>query len=86
MKKALLTIEIEYDEEATDSEGVAYAIDRLIETARCQVALEEYGNPNIGEAFVAMEDGKLTPYGKKKIGPGRERFSRGPSGIGIGSQ
>ena len=64
MKKALLTIEIEYDEEVTDAESVADALDKVIEVGCGEVPFEEYGEPDIGEAFVAMDDGKLTPHGR----------------------
>lgn len=59
-KKAALTIEIDYDPEKTDPEGLACAMDRLLETALSTPdILEEYGNPAVGEFFVAEK--KITP-------------------------
>jgi hypothetical protein len=54
--KTTLTVEIEYDPQKTDPEGLACAMDRLLETALSTPdILEEYGNPTIGEFFVAKE-------------------------------
>lgn len=52
--KTNLTLEIEYDAKVTDPEALAYALDRLLETALSTPGvLEEYGNPACGEFLVA---------------------------------
>jgi hypothetical protein len=52
--KTTLTVELEYDPAKTDPEGLACAMDRLLETALSTPdILEEYGNPKIREFFVA---------------------------------
>jgi hypothetical protein len=52
--KTTLTVEIEYDSRKTDPEGLACAMDRLLETALSTPdILDDYGNPAIGEFFVA---------------------------------
>jgi hypothetical protein len=52
--KATLTIEVHYDPRRTDSESLASAMDRLLETARSiPGVLDEYGEPRFGEFFVA---------------------------------
>ena len=54
--KTTLTVEIEYDPQKTDPEGLACAMDRLLETALSTPdILDEYGNPRVGEFFVAKE-------------------------------
>ena len=54
--KTTLTVEIDYDPEMTDPEGLACAMDRLLETALSTPdILSEYGNPKVGEFFVAKE-------------------------------
>ena len=54
--KTTLTVEIEYNPEMTDPEGLACAMDRLLETALSTPGiLEDYDNPNVGEFFVAKE-------------------------------
>lgn len=56
MKKATVTVEIEYDAKVTDPEGLASAMDRLLETALSTPGiLDDYGSPRIGEFFVAAE-------------------------------
>ena len=80
MKKALLTIEIEYDEEKTNAESIAAVVDNLLQLGQDSVPLDEYGDPEIGEAFVAMDDGKLTPHGRKIVGSEK----RSPRGIRAG--
>ena len=56
MKKTTLTVEIEYAPALTDPEGLASAMDRLLETALSTPGiLEDYGTPTIGEFFVAVE-------------------------------
>ena len=54
--KTTLTVEIDYDPEMTDAESLASAMDRLMETALSTPdILSEYGNPKVGEFFVAKE-------------------------------
>jgi hypothetical protein len=54
--KTTLTVEIEYDPQKTDPEGLACAMDRLLETAlSIPDIMDEYGNPTIREFFVAKE-------------------------------
>jgi hypothetical protein len=56
MMKTTLTVEIEYDPAMTDGEGLACAMDRLLETALSTPGiLEDYGDPIVGEFFVAQE-------------------------------
>ncbi len=52
--KTLLTLEVEYDPSVTDPEGLATAMDRLMETV-CSTPdiLDDYANPSIGEFLVA---------------------------------
>ena len=60
--KTTLTVEIEYDPEITDSEALACAMDRLLETALSTPdILDEYGNPKVGEFFVSRETTTFTP-------------------------
>jgi len=54
--KTTLTVEIEYDPATSDPESLACAMDRLLETALSTPGIfEEYGNPEVGEFFVAKE-------------------------------
>jgi hypothetical protein len=54
--KTTLTVELEYDPTATDPEGLASAMDRLLETALSTPdILDEYANPKVGEFFIANE-------------------------------
>ena len=54
--KTKLTLEIDYDPAMTDPEGLAYAMDQLLETALSTPSiLSDYGNPTIGQFFVAKE-------------------------------
>jgi hypothetical protein len=54
--KTTLTIEIDYAPAMTDPEGLASAMDRLLETALSTPGIfDEYGNPKVGEFFVAQE-------------------------------
>jgi len=60
--KTTLTVEIEYDPQQTDPEGLACAMDRLLETAlSIPEVMEEYGDPKIGEFFVAKQKAAPTP-------------------------
>jgi hypothetical protein len=55
MAKTTLTVDIEYDPELTEPEGLASAMDRLLETALSTPGvMEDYGNPRMGEFFVAQ--------------------------------
>jgi hypothetical protein len=54
MAKTTLTIDITYDPEVTHPEGLASAMDRLLETAlSIPQVMDEYGPPKFGEFFVA---------------------------------
>jgi hypothetical protein len=54
--KTTLTVEIDYDPAITDGESLACAMDRLLETALSTPDIFcEYGNPTVGEFFVAKE-------------------------------
>ena len=54
--KTTLTVEVEYDPAMTDPEGLACAMDRLLETALSTPDIvSEYGNPKMGEFLVAKE-------------------------------
>ena len=54
--KTTLTIEIEYDSRKTDPDGLARAMDRLLETALSTPGImDEYGRLSFGEFFVATE-------------------------------
>ena len=54
--KTTLTVEIEYDPQQTDPENLACAMGRLLETALSTPdILDEYGNPTVGDFFVAEE-------------------------------
>jgi hypothetical protein len=54
--KTTLTVEIEYNPTMTDPEGLACAMDRLLEMAlSIPDIMEEYGNPTVNEFFVAKE-------------------------------
>ena len=54
--KTALTVEVEYDSAITDPEGLACAMDRLLETALSTPDIfGDYGNPKVGEFFVATE-------------------------------
>ena len=53
--KTRLLLEIDYDPAVTDPEGLACAMDRLLEMAlSIPDVLEEYGNPKFGEFLVAV--------------------------------
>ena len=55
-ERTTLTVEIEYNPRKTDPEGLACAMDRLLETALSTPGiLDDYGNPTIREFFVAKE-------------------------------
>jgi hypothetical protein len=64
--KTTLVVEIDYDPAITDPEGLACAMDRLLETALSTPGLlEEYGEPAIGEFFVL----KTTTKKKQRCSP-----------------
>jgi hypothetical protein len=55
-KTTTLTVDIEYNPRKTDPEGLACAMDRLLETALSTPGiLDDYGSPTIREFFVAKE-------------------------------
>jgi hypothetical protein len=63
--KTTLTVDIEYDPQKTDPEALACAMDRLLETAlSIPDIFSEYGNPTVGEFFVAKET--ATPAGRTR--------------------
>ena len=48
-RKARLFVDVEFDEDVTDADSVASALDTLLETAlSTQDVLSEQGNPNVG--------------------------------------
>ena len=52
--KSTLTIDFEYDPDITDDESLATGLDRLMETALSTPdILDDYGNPRIGQFFIA---------------------------------
>ena len=54
--KTTLTIDIEYDPTATDPEGLACVMDRLLETVLSTPGImDEYRNPIVGEFFAATQ-------------------------------
>lgn len=54
IKKAVLSLEVSYDDAVTDPEALAGALDTLIDTAISTPGiLEEYGNVRIGAFFIA---------------------------------
>jgi hypothetical protein len=67
--KTTLTVDIEYDPEVTDPEGLASAMDRLLETALSTPGImDEYANPKVGEFFVAsMAGGQPLPDDDSEI-------------------
>jgi hypothetical protein len=51
-EQTTLTVDVTYDPEKTDPEGLAIAMDKLMETALSTPGiLDDYGNPNIAEFF-----------------------------------
>ena len=55
MKKAILYVEIEYDEQITDDESVAGALDHLLDTTKSSPGiLDEYGDVDVG-AFYCLD-------------------------------
>lgn len=59
MKKALLALEVTYDDRATDAEALASALDTLMETALSTPGiLDEYGPVDISGFFVAPAERK----------------------------
>jgi hypothetical protein len=53
VKTAKLVIEVEYNEDVTDAESVASALDTLLETAMSTPEiLDEYDNPTVGKFYV----------------------------------
>ena len=67
MAKTTLIVDIEYDPELTDPEGLASAMDRLMEMALSTPGImEEYGDPRVGEFFVTKADGSHPKPGSDK--------------------
>lgn len=61
MPQTTLTVDIDYNDDLTDPEGLAAAMDHLLETALSTPGiLDEYGNPRVGEFFVASTEGRPT--------------------------
>jgi hypothetical protein len=55
--KTTLTLEIEYDPELTDPDGLASALDQLMETALSTPGIvAEYGDPTVGEFLIVDEN------------------------------
>jgi len=53
MKRAVLTIEVEFGENITDAEGVGDAVDTLLATSVSTPGiLDDYGNPHIGQTYI----------------------------------
>jgi len=53
MRVAEFTVSVIYDENKTDADSVASALDTLMETALSTPdILSEYGNPQVGEFYV----------------------------------
>ncbi len=71
MAKTTLTVDIQYDPELTDPEGLASAMDRLLETAlSIPGVMDEYGNPTMNEFFVAEVAGSdMQRYALRIDGP-----------------
>jgi hypothetical protein len=62
MTRTTLTVDIEYDPELTDPDGLASAMDRLLETVLSTPGImDEYANPKVGEFFVANTAGNQPP-------------------------
>jgi hypothetical protein len=58
MAKTTLICDVTYDPELTDPEGLASAMDRLMETSRSAAGImAEHGAPRVGAFFVAAADG-----------------------------
>ena len=56
-KKAQLCLEVEYNPEHTDPEGLANALDRLLETVLSTPGItDEYGEPHFGPCWVSSTD------------------------------
>jgi hypothetical protein len=51
-KNVYIQVPVEFDDNVTDGEALAYALDVLIETALCQTPMEEYGNPTFGTSEI----------------------------------
>ena len=57
MAKTTLICDIEYDPSLTDPDGLASAMDRLMETARSTPGImAEYGDPTVGEFLIVDEN------------------------------
>jgi hypothetical protein len=59
--KAVLEVSVDFDPGVTDPESLASALDRLLETALSTPGIfEDYGNPHVGEFFVARRGRRHT--------------------------
>jgi hypothetical protein len=56
LKTTRLYFDVDYDDNLTDPEGLASAVDVLMETALSTPGiLEDYGDPRIGPCFVLTQ-------------------------------
>jgi hypothetical protein len=61
MAKTTLNLEIEYDPQKTDPDGLVHAMDQLLETALSTPGiLDHYGNPAVGQISVVEEPAAVT--------------------------
>lgn len=52
LNRCTLTVDLTYNDEITDPEALASAMDRLVETALSTPGIfADYGNPQVGEFF-----------------------------------
>ncbi len=64
LEKSRLWLEVEYNPEYTDPEGLAQALDRLLETVLSTPGImEDYGQPHFGPFCVAAVDPPPGPQG-----------------------
>jgi hypothetical protein len=60
--KTTLTVDIDYDPDVTDPEGLASAADRLLETVLSTPGImDTYGDPRFGEFFVLSPAAEAEP-------------------------
>jgi hypothetical protein len=65
--KTVLEVSVDFDPGVTDPESLASALDRLLETALSTPGIfEEYGNPQVGEFFVARRRRRYRPKQSRK--------------------
>jgi hypothetical protein len=83
--KAVLYIEVEFDENVTDADSVAVAADRLLETALSTPdVLDDYGNPTFGafyelnwEAIDRLQSESVCKFCGKRIPMGEAYYHQG---------